>query len=277
MFATLNNQRFWYERHGDHGSPVVLVMGFGISGRAWAPQVEALKQHHRVLIFDNRGIGESESSKTPYGFSDLAADTTALMTEVGFDDAHVVGVSMGGMIAQHAALRFPERLRSLNLIATFPGGGLRHATPSLRAVRLFVRANTSRGAARIAALRELLYTESFLAHTEPTTSFGTQHMEVFAVPADTTTRLNQLRAVFRHDVTKALGAVSTPTLIIKPERDLLVKPENSERLHALIPGSRIVRLADAGHGATHQAKDAVNAALLEHFAAVDAKRAGTAA
>ena len=265
MLQTLRNQRFWYELAGEQGSPVVLIMGFGISGRAWAPQVEALRQHHRVLIFDNRGIGGSESSKTPYGFADLADDTVALMDHVGFDRAHVVGVSMGGMISQHVAIRHPDRVRSLSLIATFPGGSFRHAVPPRRALQLFVQANTSRGAKRIAALRRLLYTDSYLATAQPEKTFSAGNLEVFAVPADTTTRLNQLRAVLRHDVTRDLARVDAPTLIIKPEADQLVRPHNSERLHQLIRGSTILRLKDAGHGATHQRADDVNRALLEHF------------
>ncbi|MDP2344396.1 MAG: alpha/beta hydrolase [Deltaproteobacteria bacterium] len=265
MLATLRNQRFWYELAGEHGTPVVLIMGFGISGRAWAPQVDALKQQHRVLIFDNRGIGGSAVSKVPYGFADLADDTVALMDHVGFGRAHVVGVSMGGMISQHIAIRHPARVRSLSLIATFPGGSLRHTVPPPRALQLFVRANTSRGAKRIAALRRLLYTDSFLETVRPENGFSAGNLEVFAVPADTTTRLNQLRAVLRHDVTRELARIDVPTLIIKPEDDKLVRPHNSERLHQLIRASTILRLVDAGHGATHQRADDVNRALMDHF------------
>jgi pimeloyl-ACP methyl ester carboxylesterase len=271
MFTTVGDQRFWYEIHGDAGTPVVLIMGFGISGRAWAPQVEGLKAHHRVVIFDNRGIGQSETSKTPYGFSDLADDTVGLMDHLGFERAHVVGVSMGGMIAQHLALRHPGRLQSLGLIATLPGGSLRHTVPSAQALALFLRANTSKGEARFAALRKLLYTERYLKQTTPEQHFSASNLEVFAVPADTTTRLNQLRAVLKHDVTRDLPRVKTPTLIVKPEDDRLVRPENSDRIAELLPHATVLRLQDAGHGVTHQHKDVVNAALLSHFARADGR------
>ncbi len=270
MHATLRGQRFWYEVHGDDGPPVVLIMGFGISGRAWAPQIEGLKGRHRVLVFDNRGIGESESSKTSYGFADLADDTAALMEHVGFPRAHVVGVSMGGMVALHLALRHRPRVASLSLIATSPGGSLLHLAPRPRALALFLRANTARGAARFAALRQLLYTPAYLAGARPEDGFSGAQLDVFAVPADTVTRLNQLRAVLRHDVVRALRGLDAPTLIVKPEDDILVRPHNSERLHALIAGSRIERIRDAGHGVTHQHAALVNRALLEHFAAARA-------
>lgn len=271
MLATLRDHRFWYEVHGEAGPPVILIMGFGISGRAWAPQVEGLKGSHRVVIFDNRGIGETETSKTPYGFADLADDVVALMDHLGFEKAHVVGVSMGGMIAQHLALRHPDRLLSLGLIATLPGGSLRHTVPSPSAVALFVRANTSKGQSRFAALRRLLYTERYLQESTPEQAFSSGNLEIFAVPADTTTRLNQLRAVLRHDVTGELQRVKTPTLIVKPEQDRLVRPENSERIAELLPHATVLRLKDAGHGVTHQHKDAVNGALLAHFARAEGR------
>lgn len=270
MHATVNGQRLWFELHGAQGTPVVLVMGFGISGRAWAPQVEGLHPHHRTLIFDNRGVGESEPSRAPYGFADLADDVVALLDHHGFERAHVVGVSMGGMVTQHLALRHPERLRSIALIATLPGGSLRHTLPGARAVGLFLRANTLRGERRFAALRQLLYTRSYLEHTVPERGFSDANLEVFSAPAAASTRLHQLRAVLRHDLTRELGRVRVPTLIIKPEDDILVHPDNSERLHRLIPGSRILRLADAGHGATHQRAREINQALLAHFAEAEA-------
>lgn len=270
MHATLRGQRIWYERHGDAGSPVVLIMGFGISGRAWAPQLPALSASHRVVIYDNRGIGESETSQGAYGFADLADDTVALLDHLGFAQAHVVGVSMGGMISQHLALRHRQRVKSLTLIATFPGGSLLHALPRPRALSLFLRANTSRGAPRFAALRQLLYTDSYLARARPEEEFSGDTLEVFSVPGDTVTRLNQLRAVVRHDLTKSLPSLAVPTLIVKPEKDALVRPHNSDRLHRLIPRSRLLRYADAGHGVTHQCAAELNRELLEHFARVDA-------
>ncbi len=272
MHATVNGHRLWFDLQGDLGTPVVLVMGFGISGRAWAPQVAALREHHRTLIFDNRGVGESEPSRGSYGFADLADDVVALLDHHGFARAHVVGVSMGGMVTQHVALLHPDRVASVALIATLPGGSLRFTLPGPRAVSLFLRANTLRGERRFAALRRLLYTPSYLATTTPERGFSEANLEVFSAPAAASTRLHQLRAVLRHDLTRELGRVRAPTLIVKPERDILVAPENSERLHRLIPGSRIVRLADAGHGATHQCAAEINRALLEHFARADEAR-----
>jgi pimeloyl-ACP methyl ester carboxylesterase len=244
-------------------------MGFGISGRAWAPQIDTLKKKHRVVIFDNRGIGESESSKTPYGFGDLANDTAALMDHLEFDDAHVVGVSMGGMVAQHLAINHKDRLRSLTLIATHPGGSLRKTVPWPRGLGLFVKANTSSGDKRLTALRRLLYPTEHRDAAAPESDFGGESMEIFAVPADTTTRLNQVRAIYNHDVTGDLPHLNTPTLVVKPAKDLLVRPSNSDRMHRLIPGAHLLSFNDAGHGVTHQKATELNRHLLRHFSAAD--------
>lgn len=269
MHADIHGHRLWYDTYGETGTPVVLVMGFGISGRAWEPQVRSLRRHHRVVIFDNRGIGDSETSKSPYDFGDLADDTIALARHLGLDDAHFVGVSMGGMICQHIGLRHPKRVRSLSLIATHPGGKVLDFLPTMRGLYRFIVANTSSGPRRIEALRRLLYTPSFAPTVRPEQDFQDQSMEIFAVHADTVTRKNQLKAVLTHDVTSALPSLEIPTLVVRPGADLLVRPHHSDRLHALLPRSTLLRFDDAGHGVTHQCADPLNQALLQHFADAD--------
>ena len=273
MHVTLRGQKIWYETSGETGTPVVLVMGFGISGRAWAPQVRTLEKHHRVVIYDNRGIGESETSHTPYGFGDLADDTVALMDHLGYETAHVAGVSMGGMISQHIAIRHPDRVKSLSLIATHPGGAVHWTVPGLKGLSLFVRANTSHGDVRIEALRHLLYTPDYRENARPEDDFEGDSMEVFAVPADQTTRMNQLKAILKHDVTRQLKTLKMPTLVVRPDQDLLVRPVNSDRIHKLVPGSKLLSFAGAGHGVTHQCAAELNQHLLTHFALADGAEA----
>jgi 3-oxoadipate enol-lactonase len=268
---TINDHEHWYDVTGEgDGTPVLLIMGFGMSGQAWRPQVKGLMPHRKVAIYDNRGIGETETSKHPYGFSDLARDARALLDHLGWERAHVAGVSMGGMIAQHLALAAPERLRSLTLIATHPGGSVRHTIPTRRGLRLFLRANTSKGETRFEALRHLLYTPGYLEEADPESDFGEDAMERFAVPADRTTLKSQLRAILKHDTTRHLHRLNAiPTLVVRPGGDLLVPPRNSDRLHRLIPGSRMFSIADAGHGVTHECADEVNEQMLRHMDAAE--------
>lgn len=272
MFAEINRHRLWYETFGERGSPVMLVMGFGISGRAWRPQIEALRHHHQVCIFDHRGIADSEPSRTPYDFTTLSDDALALADHLGFEAPHWVGVSMGGMLCQHLAVRYPERMRSLTLIATHPGGKIREMLPTFRGLRLFIRANTQEGDKRIESLRQLLYPPSHLSSVDPAAAFDANAMEKFARPAAGNTKKSQLRSILRHNLVRELQQLTVPTLIVRPGQDILVRPEHSDRLHGLIPRSKMLRFDDAGHGVTGQCAKDLNAALMQHFAGIDVQQ-----
>lgn len=276
MNIELNNQSLYYQIEGDEGTPVVLVMGFGMSGQAWLPQIEGLKEKHRVLWFDNRGIGRSEISKTAYRLPDLANDTKNLMDHVGWESVHLVGVSMGGMIAQQLAVTHPSRVKSLSLIATLPRLrlGLRRTSrqyaPSRKGLFYFLRANLTRGEKRLATLRRLLFSRRYIESSQGEHGFSEGSMEAFAVPADRWTLKNQLQGILTFDLRDKLHALKDiPTVVLRPEGDLLVDPKNSDLIHQLIPGSRLISFPLAGHGLTQECAPAVNQVLLEHFAAAD--------
>jgi len=271
--VVLRGQRIAFGTAGETGPVVLLVMGFGMSGRAWSPQIEGLSTDHQVVYFDNRGIGGSEPSHTPYDLTDLADDAMALLDFLGHEAAHVVGVSMGGMTAQQIALRHRARVKSLSLIATLPGGVSPQRLPTFGGLRLFLRANTSRGEERFAALRELLYPAHFRERLRLDEDFSKDSMDSFASPADRKTLLYQLKAVLAHDATHVLRTLDDiETLVIRPDLDVLVRPVNSDRLHALLPRSTLVAFSGAGHGVTHQEKHAVNGHLRAHFSSAERRQ-----
>lgn len=252
----------WYRHYGTDGDPVLLVMGFGMSGIAWHPQATRLEGHHRVVLYDSRGLGKSTEGAGPHDLHTMADDTAALLDHLGWERAHVVGVSMGGMIAQHLALRHTGRVRSLSLIATSPGPLTRNL-PGGKGIRLFLQANTSKGEGRLNALRKLLFPPEYASQT-----VDPSMLEAIGAPSKPHVRLSHLRSIFSHDVRKELGALaSVPTLVIKPALDLLVPPRGSDAIAANLPGARLVEFADGGHGLTAQHPEAVTRLLREHFAA----------
>jgi len=115
------NTPLYYEITGE-GSPVLFIQGVGVIGEGWRPQVNGLSRKYRTMIFDNRGIGKSQPCAARLTIEDMAQDTMALMDEAGWKRAHVVGHSMGGLIAQQLALDHPSRVRSLSLLCTFAEG-----------------------------------------------------------------------------------------------------------------------------------------------------------
>ena len=261
-----------YETTGDEGTPVVLIMGFSAPRRSWVNQVPALSEHHRVAIFDNRGVGDSAAPKGPYAMADFVADTLGLIDHLGWERVHLVGVSMGGMIAQNFALAHRSRLLSLSLLATHHGG-LRSRLPTLRGMRLFLESSLRRHPERrLHTLERLLYPESYLAVADRAI-IRSALADQFGDPPPTRARLAQLAAVARHDTRRRLAELhGLPTLIVKPTDDVLVKPTESERLHKHIPGSTLLVLHDTGHGLIRQRPAELNAALLQHFASAEDKR-----
>lgn len=260
--------RLSFERAGDTGTPVLLIMGFGMPGRAWMSQVPTLSQHHRVAWFDNRGVGESDAPDGLYTMQDMAGDVVALLDHLEWERAHLVGVSMGGMIAQEVALRYRARVRSLALIATH-AGGWNALLPTWQGLGLFLRANTAQGQARIEILSQLLYSDAF-RRSPAIAQLQALMLESIASPAAARSRIAQFAAVARHRTAGRLKQLaSLRTLILRPESDLLIRPSQSERLKRLMPHAELRSIANAGHGLIREYADTVNAALLEHFAAAD--------
>lgn len=262
--------RLAYGLAGETGSPVLLVMGFAMPGRAWGHQVPDLARHHRVAFYDHRGAGNTEAPAGAYSMALFARDAVALLDHLGWDSAHVVGVSMGGMVAQHLALAHGHRLRSLTLMVTHAGGP-RMLAMTLPGLTGFARVNVARSEdARLQALERLLFPAEFLAACDRVEVRERLRRDLDR-KSTSAKRLSQLAAVLRHDTRARLAELGAlPTLVVKAARDILVRPSASDLLHHGIPGSRLVELAEAGHGIIRQCPAEVNTALLEHFAAADA-------
>jgi pimeloyl-ACP methyl ester carboxylesterase len=245
------------------GEPLVLVMGFGGDHLAWGLQVRAFAERYRVITFDNRGVGQSDTPDLPYTTRMMADDTAALMTALGVERAHVIGLSLGGMIAQELALAHPARVRTLQLHATLarPDPYVLALTETWRHIRLSL--------GREEALRAIalwLFTPATYAERRDLVEAVIQNALANPHPQTVTGFLRQGDAVRGHDTLARLGAIRCPTLVSVAEGDVLVPPRFSRELAARIAGAELRILPDGGHGCLWERPSLFNAACLEFLA-----------
>lgn len=223
-----------WERHGA-GPPLLLIHGLGYARWGWEPVAEPLARSFDVILFDNRGIGESDAPPGPYTAAELAADAIQVLDEAAVERAHVVGTSLGGMVAQELALRYPERVDRLVLACTTPGGARAFPMPQATVELMLARAS----------LRE--FTENALA-PDPRPEVVERilvHRERTAQPFEAWAAQAAAGASF--DAHGRLGLLDMPTLVQTGDGDLVVDPRNGDLLVEAIPDARLSVYVGAGH------------------------------
>lgn len=261
--------RICYTRTGG-GPAVLLIQGVGLEGRAWEPQVKALAQWFTVVHFDHRGIGGSSEPGRGLTIETMAQDALAIMDAEGIARFHVVGHSMGGVVAQELALRAPQRVERLSLLCTFVRGrdALRFDRTLLRdSIRSRIGSRTAR---RSAFLRMIVpdavvrQTGEERLHGQLSALFGRDLADQPAIA------MQQLRALSRYDASARLGALDgIPTLVMSGELDRIAPAAGARALAAAIPGARYVELPGAGHAVPAYLPATVNDLLLRHLLRVD--------
>ena len=253
----------WDSRGKSSGPAVVLVQGLGLSSRFWFDQPERLLASGvpRVVLLDNRGTGRSEKPRRPYRLPDMADDVARVIREAGAGPAIVVGISMGGMIAQHVAMRHPRDVRALVLLATTAGHP--HATlPHPSALALLLRApRVRRDAAEIRRFNRLLLPEQELdrAHVH----FARWPEALAHDPLSMQTFARHFFAVMTNWTGARVRRVEHPAVVIHGAEDILVPPENGRRLAKLLPRGRLVELPGVAHAVSLLAPDAIADAVRE--------------
>jgi 3-oxoadipate enol-lactonase len=221
------------------GPPLLLIQGLGYGRWGWEPIVPGLAARHRVILFDNRGIGDSDKPAGPYTAAQMAGDALQVLDEAGVERAHVLGASLGGMIAQELAVAAPARVDKLILCCTTPGGASTVPMPEVT-VRLFAEAPTL---APEVALRR--FVENALGADPPAELVDELFARRVANPPDPEGWQAQAAAGLGFQGVE--GEIATPTLIVGGTADNVVDYRNAEVLAARIPGSRIELLDGAGH------------------------------
>ena len=266
-FVVSGGARIHYELTGNPQGPAILfIQGVGVIGAGWQPQIDALCARYRILSFDNRGIGQSTPGNGRMTIEALADDALAVLDAAGIQAAHVVGHSMGGVIAQQVALRVPGRVRSLSLVCTFAAGW--EATKlSLDKLRLGLRTYIGPRAWRRQAFLEMILPREYIAQT-PRAALIARLQGLFGhdLSAQPPISLTQLGAMRRFDASATLQRLGQiPTLVLSGAADRIALPAYGRRLAAAIPGARYLELPDAGHALPIQLADKTNQILDEHF------------
>jgi aminoacrylate hydrolase len=253
------------------GPPLVLIQGVGAHGLGWNPQVETLRRHFACLTFDNRGIGASQPAGEQLTVEQMAADALALMDHAGWESAHIVGHSLGGLIALQLALAEKSRVRSLSLLCTSArGADATRMTAALLWVMLRIRFGTRR-------FRRQAFMELVLPRDKSKCCPNDIAERLSAVLGHDIADIppitgRQLAAMKRHDVSLRLHELAgIPTLVVSGEKDTLAPPASGRALAAGIPGSRYIEIPGASHALPVLEAERCASLLLDHLAEAERK------
>ncbi len=273
--CTINGRDIHYEVHG-HGLPVLMIQGVGAAGSGWNKQVQGLAGGCQMLVFDHRGVGRSPLGIEPISINQMARDAEALMDAVGWESAHVVGHSMGGIVAQQLALNVPSRVRSLCLLCTFSKGRqAARLTPWVLWMTLRTRLGTK--AARRRAFLGMLYPRSRLKGMD-TAQLAAEVCALVGrdLAESPPILMKQLQAVARHDHSERLSELGRiPTLVISAKIDPIARVSHGRKLARAIPGAVFEIMQDAAHGVIFDQAEMVNRRLAVFFRDVESRRAKT--
>ncbi len=233
-----------YLRSGE-GEPLLLIQGMSATHVAWGREFLAgLEPSFECIVFDNRGMGLSGRAELPFTIADMAADTAALLDALELESAHVVGISMGGMIAQELALAHPERIRTLTIGCSYCGGP-EGALMAPEDLQLLGTAYASGEPAQVfRAMWEINLSPGFREDDSRFAAFAEMGSQL---PAPQPVVLQQMRACGAHDTHARLGQISLPTMVIHGDVDRLLGHGNGRQIAAAIPDARLETLEGAGH------------------------------
>ncbi|TCR71028.1 3-oxoadipate enol-lactonase [Rhizobium sp. BK376] len=261
-FSVINGVRIAWSLTGPEGAPVALLAnGLAADTTMWAPQVDEFSQAYRVLCYDMRGHGDSETTPGDYSLGLLADDIMALLADLGIDSAHFVGCSLGAMVGQYLGAHDPSRLRSLTLCAT-SSNGRKEAWET-----------------RVTAVRDHGVPPQVEATIDRwfTPDFRRAHPDVMDDMREMVLRTTQdgyagcAAAIRDMTLSSVIGGIRIPTLVIAGELDLSTPLDMVKRIADAIPGAEFLCVADAAHMPTIEQPDVCNAAITAFLRSVDSK------
>ncbi len=252
------------------GPPLLMIMGMGGQALSWGePFLERLRPHFKIIRFSNRGTGLSDKPATPFTVPQMADDAAGLLTELGIERAHVLGISLGGMIAQELVLSHPQRVEGLVLGCTACGPG--HSVPtSQETIAKFGGIVNLPVDERIKRFWMITIAPEFQETGARFLDEIIGHHLKQPTPLDTFAR--QMAAASSFDTYERLPQIKAPTLIVHGDRDLLIPPGNAEVLQQRIAGSQVRIIAGVAHMFFWEKPEEASGAIVEFLAKVPVGR-----
>ena len=260
---TVRDLKICCESVGD-GYPIVIIMGLTANMDWWDPElVDALSRKYRVLMFDNRGAGRTITPDDgEFTCEMFADDTAALMDTKGILRTNILSMSMGGLIAQELALKYPERVNNLVLGCTFCGG--QHMVQASDEVMQILMDRSGGLDGLFDRMLKLMFTENFL---DANPDFVKRLKERYLrAPISVANSLRQFMACAKSDTYERLPEIKNPTLVATGTDDPLIPPQNSRMLAQRIPGAKLIEFKGSSHGFMSQARDTFIKDLLDFLA-----------
>ena len=242
-YVDSNGAQIYFQERGA-GEPLVLLMGFGADGDVWEKHVVEYEKHFHCIILDNRGVGKSDHPMGPYSTAMMAEDTVAVMDHLKVGMARVAGISMGGAIAQELALNFPDRVRSLVLISTWPNFNNYAKTVYENLKKLRV---TSDPGTFMELLQLWIFAPPYYQENIDELKAGQEGAASNPNPQTQNGFNGQLDACINHNTVDRLDQINMPTLITIGMMDIFTPPAFSQILHDRIQGSKMVEFPTGGH------------------------------
>jgi 3-oxoadipate enol-lactonase len=265
--AKVNGININYKVQG-RGEPLVLISGYGSDQTGWMFQTGAFKRYYRVVTFDNRGIGKTDKPGGAYSMKMMVDDTVGLMDYLGIEKAHILGTSMGGMIAQVIALNYPERINKLILASTFA----RRDKSSGFSVEFYKSLGLGEGytdddtrGVPIRRIADILLSLAFNGAVYKAIMLPLMKIQVRLTKATGLT--GQWEAILGHNAADGLPKINIPTLVLVGTKDREHKTTSSELIAKLIPNSRLVKVEGGSHAMAAEMRSKFNKEVLDFLRA----------
>ena len=251
--------RIHYEVTGKSGAtPVLMIQGLGASKNAWNLQRIAMATRFRIISFDNRGAGRSDKPTEPFTLEQMADDALAVLDAAGIETAHTVGASMGGVISQIVAVKYPHRVRSLTLVCT----ACRNHPWRQELLQSWAKTAEEKGMIEVGkeAAQWVMSPRSFRRLVPAFTWMGP-----LAALRPRHSFVSQIDAILntREDLVDQLSTITAPTMVIVGNQDILTPRGDSEEIAERIPNAELVVISGAAHGLMMEHSSTFNKILIE--------------